>query len=34
MVDENNPTAIKRFKDLNFVLEFFDEGGKENIPMV
>jgi hypothetical protein len=35
MVDENNQTALKRYKDLNTILEFFDQtlGGKENVPV-
>jgi hypothetical protein len=33
MVDENNQTALKRYKDLNTILEFFDQGGKENLPV-
>lgn len=33
MLDENNKTAVKRYKDLNTILEFFDQGGKENLPV-
>jgi hypothetical protein len=33
LVDENNMTAIKRYRDLNTILEHFDQGGKENFPV-